>query len=76
MVAKGQALTSVLYIVKSGSCSLHGTVMFQGGHGVEMKGDDKLYQVAQQQHVASGNENYAMGVNSRYRSRLFLNLYF
>ena len=46
VVAKGQALTAMVYIVKSGSCSLHGTVVLRGSQGVDMLTDDKLYRTS------------------------------
>ncbi len=46
IVSKGHELTGVLYLVKSGTCSLHGTLALHGLQGVDMMTDDKLYRTS------------------------------
>jgi len=65
IVAKGQALTTTLYVVKAGACSLHGILNFVGTQGVDMMSDDKLYRTSRPQ-VSSNEEDYSTKVTNRY----------
>jgi CRP-like cAMP-binding protein len=64
VIMKGQALTTILYIVKAGACSLHGTLNLAGTQCVDMAADDKLYSTSRPQ-VASIDEDYSTKITNR-----------
>ena len=64
VIMKGQALTTILYVVKAGACSLHGTLNFAGTQGIDMVADDKLYRTSRPQ-VASSDEDYSTRITNR-----------